>query len=86
MPARINLASPLENELLVQLGQRLRSMRKARACSSVEQARTVGISRSTLHAVEKGDPSVAMGTYLRVLSSLGLAADLALVASSTPAR
>lgn len=41
----------------------------------------VGISRTTLHAVECGEPTPTMGTYLRVLAALGVAADLALVAT-----
>jgi hypothetical protein len=35
----------------------------------------------TLSAVEAGEPTPTMGTYLRVMSALGVAADLALVAS-----
>jgi hypothetical protein len=35
----------------------------------------------TLHAVERGEPSPTMGTYVRVMAALGLAADLALVAA-----
>lgn len=35
----------------------------------------------TLNAVEAGEPAPTMGTYLRVMSALGVAGDLALVAS-----
>jgi hypothetical protein len=35
----------------------------------------------TLNAVEAGEPAPTMGTYLRVMSALGLAGDLALVAT-----
>lgn len=35
----------------------------------------------TLNAVEAGEPAVTMGTYLRVMSALGVAGELALVAS-----
>jgi hypothetical protein len=35
----------------------------------------------TLNAVEAGEPAPTMGTYLRVMSALGVAGDMALVAS-----
>ena len=34
------------------------------------------MSRPTLHKVEKGDPSVTIGTYLRVLAVYGIEADI----------
>lgn len=81
MPARAALDDTLAQRLLVQLGQRLRRTRKDRRLSSVELARRVGISRTTLRAVELGDPSPTLGTYVRVLSALGLAGDLARLAA-----
>ncbi len=86
MPAHSELTSIVEQQLLFQLGARLRGARKAQALSSVELARRVGISRTTLHAVEHGDPSPAFGTYVRVLSALGLVADLALVGVGLSAK
>ena len=73
----------LERQLLLQLGDRLRSLRKSRKLSAVELARRVGISRTTLSAVEAGDPGPSIGTYLRVMSALGIAGDLALLAGDT---
>lgn len=43
-------------------------------------ASRVGISRTTLSAVEAGDPAPSIGTYLRVMSALGIVGDLALLA------
>ena len=43
-------------------------------------ASRVGISRGTLRAIEAGDPTPSMGTYLKVPSALGIAGDLALLA------
>jgi DNA-binding XRE family transcriptional regulator len=43
-------------------------------------ARRVGISRTTLAAVEAGDPAPSIGTYLRVMAVLGIGGDLALLA------
>jgi DNA-binding XRE family transcriptional regulator len=44
-------------------------------------AERVGISRTTLAAVEAGTASPAIGTYLKVMGVLSLAGDLALVAT-----
>lgn len=43
-------------------------------------AERAGMSRPTLRAVEKGEPSASLGSYANVLHSLGLHEDLALVA------
>lgn len=70
----------LERQLLLQLGDRLKRLRKAQGLSAVEMARQVGISRTTLSAVESGDPGPSIGTYLRVMSVLGISGELALLA------
>jgi transcriptional regulator with XRE-family HTH domain len=70
----------LERQLLLQLGDRLAHLRKARRLSAVEMARRAGISRTTLAAVEAGDRGPSIGTYLRVMSELGISGDLALLA------
>jgi len=79
MPVHADLQLPLERQLLLQLGERLRAARKRRRLSAASFAQEVGISRTTLHAVESGEGSPSMGTYVRVLSLLGMGADLALV-------
>ena len=61
----------LQRQLLLQLGDRLRRLRKAQRLGTVEMARRVGISRTTLAAVEAGDPAPSIGTYLRVMAVLG---------------
>ena len=70
----------LHRQLLLQLGDRLRRLRKDAKVSSVELAKRAGVSRTTLYAVEAGEPSPSMGNYLRVMAALGVASDLALVA------
>jgi len=79
MSSSSELQTPLERQLLLQLGGRLRAARKLRRLSSAKLALEVGISRTTLHAVESGEGSPSMATYVRVLSTLGMCADLALV-------
>jgi len=75
-----NNSTVLHLHLLIQLGERLRGLRKSQGLSTVEMASRVGISRATLRAVEAGDPTPSMGTYLRVMSALGIVGDLALLA------
>jgi transcriptional regulator with XRE-family HTH domain len=65
---------------LTLFGARLRLARKRRGISSVLMAERVRISRDTLNRVEKGDPVVSLGTYMRVLRVLGLDEDLDLIA------
>lgn len=73
----------LERQLLLQFGDRLRRLRKAQGLGTVEMADRVGITRNTLRAVESGDPAPSLGTYLRVMSALGVSGDLALLAIDT---
>ena len=65
-----------DRDRLVQLGARLRLARKKQGVSAVAAAEAAGISRVTLHRIERGEPSVAMGTWLSVASALGLALEL----------
>ena len=62
------------------LGERLRLARVRRSLSAVVFAERMGVSRMTLSRLEKGDPNVALGTYLRALRILGLERDLDLLA------
>jgi transcriptional regulator with XRE-family HTH domain len=70
----------LDRQLLLQLGERLRRLRKSQGLGTVEMAARVGVTRNTLRAVESGDPAPSMGTYLRVMSVLGVSGELALLA------
>lgn len=71
--------SALGRQLLAQLGVRLRNARLDRGISSVDFARQLAISRTTLHAIESGDSSPSIGVYVRVMAALGLVGDLALL-------
>lgn len=71
----------LDRQLLLQLGGRLKRLRKQQGTSSVAMGQRVGISRTTLGAVEAGDPAPSIGTYLRVMSVLGVSGELALLGS-----
>ena len=78
-----DLSAVLDRQLLLQLGDRLKRLRKTQGLGTVEMAERVGITRNTLRAVESGDPAPSIGTYLRVMSVLGVSAELALLAGDT---
>ncbi len=61
-------------------GGRLRLARLRRRISTVQMAERMAVSRDTLNRLEKGDATIALGTYLRALRVLGLDRDLDLVA------
>jgi transcriptional regulator with XRE-family HTH domain len=66
--------------ILERLGENLRLARLRRNISSSLQAQRAGISRPTLTMIERGSPSVSLGSYTQVLVSLGMEKDLLQVA------
>ncbi len=79
-PADNPLTPVLDRQLLLQLGDRLKRLRQAQGLSAVDMAAKVGVTRNTLRAVESGDPATSIGTYVRVMSVLGVSGELALLA------
>lgn len=69
------------------LGARLRAQRRTLGVSSTAAAAAAGVSRVTLHRIERGEPSVTMGAYLNVMEALGLRlqVDAALAVPALPA-
>ena len=57
---------------LAEIGQVIRQHRKSFKITANATAKTAGISRVTLHRIEKGEPTVSMGAYLNVVSALNL--------------
>ena len=53
-------------------GQQIRACRKALGLSATVAAEAAGLSRVTLHRMEKGAPAVTMAAYLNVMAALGL--------------
>lgn len=75
---------PTTEKILKEFGENLKLARLRRGLSGVEVAERAGIARSTLQLIEKGEPGVAMSSYLLVLFVLGLEKDLLNVAANDP--
>jgi len=58
----------------------MRLARCRRKISTVLFAERIGVSRETLRRLEKGEPTIAIGTYLRALRVLGLDKDIDIIA------
>lgn len=72
---------PDTKKALETMGEQIKMARLRRNLSTELVAERAGISRATLWAVEKGTPTVAMGTYAAVLHALGgMDKDLELIA------
>lgn len=54
------------------LGAQMRARRKALRLSAMVTAEAAGMSRVTLHRIEKGEPSVTMGAWSNALTALGM--------------
>ena len=77
------LSPVLERQLLLQLGDRIKRLRKAQGLGTVEVSARAKLTRNTLRSIEAGDPSPSIGAYLRVMSVLGVSGELALLAGDT---
>jgi len=72
---------PETRDILCQMGEQIKLARLRRRLSSQLVAERAGISRSTMVEVERGSPSVAIGTYAAVLHALNkMDKDLLLIA------
>ncbi len=81
MPAKQPILYPSQMKLLAAFGERLRLARLRRHLSLDTASERAGISKMTLFRAEQGNPAVALGTYLRILSVLKLESDLDRLAS-----
>jgi len=75
------LPSKVRNNLQT-LGIQIKMARKRRKLSLATIAERAQCSQLTLIRVEKGEPTVSIGIYARVLYALGLHNDLTLVAKA----
>lgn len=72
MPAKPPETTKATAEKLVELGKQIRAHRKSLRVSAVAAAESAGMSRVTLHRIERGEPSVTMGAYLNAIAVLGM--------------
>lgn len=79
--ARKSTMFPEEQQILRQLGENIRLAMKRRKLTQTMLAERTGLSKPTLRNIERGESTVSIGHYLRVLSVLGLSADMATVGS-----
>ncbi len=73
MPATAPTTGETLAARLLALGEQLRAQRKHLGVSATTAAEAAGMSRVTLHRIERGEPSVTMGAYLNAAAALGLA-------------
>lgn len=72
---------PETQRILEKMGEQIKLARLRRNIAAELVSERAGISRTTLWAVEKGTPTVSIGTYAAVLHALGgMEKDFALVA------
>ncbi len=71
----VTILPSLQRRLLC-LGENLRLARLRRRLTAAQVAERAGITRPTLRAIERGEPSVSFGAYASVLFCLGLESDL----------
>ena len=81
MDKRTTVILPQTQRMLNQMGEQIRLARLRRRLTAELVAERAGISRVTLSNIEKGSPSVSIGSYAAVLHALnGMDKDLLLVA------
>ena len=71
---------PKTKRILNELGENIKLARLRRKLSAEKVAERANISRPTLTSIEKGSPTVSIGSYLLVLQVLGLEKDFLLIA------
>jgi transcriptional regulator with XRE-family HTH domain len=81
MPSKPPLTYPTEQRVLTAFGERLRLARRRRKLTTITVAERAGIARTTLYKAEAGDPGVTLGTYVRILATLGMEKDFAHLAA-----
>lgn len=84
MRSKKSILLPSADKILKELGENIKLARKRRKLSGIQVAERADIARSTLQLIEKGEPGVAMSSYLQVLFVLGLEKDLLRIAADDP--
>lgn len=85
MSPRIDKAPDHVQEAAATLGQAVRARRKAMGITTTAAAEAAGMSRVTWHRLEKGESTVALGSWLAAARVLGMALLLPGDAKPSPA-
>jgi transcriptional regulator with XRE-family HTH domain len=80
MPKKRVVVLPKTLRIISEMGENIKLARLRRKLSSEQVSERANISRPTLAAIEKGAPTVNIGSYLLVLQVLGLEKDFLLIA------
>jgi len=80
MKTRNTILLPRAQKPISVLGENIKLARLRRKFSAEQVAERANISRPTLVSIEKGNPNVTIGAYVKVLSVLGLENDVMEVA------
>lgn len=81
MNSKKTIVLPKYQKIFEGIGVNIKLARKRRKLTAEQVAERAGIHRATLHRVEKGDPSVAIGIYFNILKVLNLEKDFANIAN-----
>ncbi len=81
MKTRNTILLPRAQKPISVLGENIKLARLRRKFSAEQVAERANISRPTLVSIEKGNPNVTIGAYVKVLSVLGLENDIIEVAN-----
>ena len=73
---------PKEMRILEKMGAQIAVARLRRNMPLTEMSMRTGLSRVTLYKIENGDPSVAIGSYMKVLWILRLQEDFLKIAKN----
>ena len=80
MITRNPILLPKAQKVISTLGENLKLARLRRKYSTQQVSDRANISRPTLLSIEKGNPNVSIGAYVKVLAVLGLEKDIYTVA------
>jgi transcriptional regulator with XRE-family HTH domain len=86
MPAAAPATEEAVAAALTAIGEQLRAERKRLGVSATTAAEAAGLSRVTLHRIERGEASVTMGAYANAAAALGLALGVAGTPPAVPRR
>jgi len=75
MKSKKSVLLPRLQKILEQMGENIKLARKRRKFTTIQVSERAGINRTTLYQIEKGNPSVALGSYLNVLRVFNLEED-----------